>query len=171
MIENILIIDTETTGLDPGKGAQVIEIAAVLFNLKHKSVLQSYATLLPCDENPVENINHIKAEATRANYSQFSMLWILGMFDYAQACVAHNAQFDMKFIETLDKGDVLLNKKWICTKKDFKWPVPLPRNRLQDICEAMGVQYLNAHRALADCLLLAQCFEKVEDLEERFNRC
>lgn len=172
MIENILIVDTETTGLNPDKGDKVIEIAAILFNLKYKTALQHFSTLLPCDENPVENINHIKAEVTRCNFSILEINTILlSMLNSADACVAHNAQFDKRFIATLSVANNFFDKKWICTKANFTWPVQLNRFRLQDICLAMKVPYLHAHRALVDCMLLAQCFEKIDDLEERFSRC
>ena len=200
MIENVLIIDTETTGLSPEKGAKVIEVAAVLFNIKHRSVLQCFSTLLPCDENPVEKINHIKAGATRCDYpfmsnkptqEQFENIFddpgmaatiflderlsldtiLIEMANAAQVCVAHNAQFDKKFIAMLSCGQALLSKQWICTKSNFTWPYPLCRLRLEDICYSMNVPYVNAHRALVDCLLLTQCFEKIDDLQERFDRC
>lgn len=171
MIENIVIIDTETTGLSPAKGSKIIEIAAVLFNLKHKVILQSYATLLPCETNPVEHINHISAEATKCDYSLIKLDDILmSIVDKAQVCVAHHKKFDMDFVGLLSCGKHILNKRWICTKADFKWPVTLQRYRLEDICNAMRVPYINAHRALIDCLMLAQCFQRVEDLEDRFNK-
>lgn len=199
MIENILILDTETTGLNAKKGDQIIEIAVVLFNLKYKCVLQCFSTLLPCHENPVESINHIPADATLCDYPHaiedgsfelnddfymscedstviipydfFYNITIKEMFNHCDAIVAHNMQFDMGFIEQLPKSAFLLEKKWICTKKNFTWPVHLKRLRLQDICDAMHVPYVNAHRAMADCLLLAQCFQNVEDLQARFDRC
>jgi DNA polymerase-3 subunit epsilon len=201
MIENLLIIDTETTGLDVKKGAVMIEIAAVLFSVKYKTVLQSFSTLLPCEINPVENINHISAESTREDYAFrnlsnaeiFTQMWtnpesqtssiindpsligtgdiLIEMNKKAQACVAHNADFDKRFIATAPWGYTLLLNKWICTKANFTWPVKLMRFRQQDVCEAMGVPYVDAHRALSDCLMLAQCFSKVEDLQERIDRC
>lgn len=191
MIETALIIDTETTGLNPEKGDKLIEVAAVLYSIKYKSILQCYSTLLPCETNPVEHINHIKAEATKCNYPVIQKMdyWrnanvaptvlveerlildeiLSGMCDAAHVCVAHNAEFDKNFIKLLKCSDKLLNKKWICTQKDFKWPFQLYRFRLQDICFACRIPYANAHRALNDCILLAQCFSKVEDLETRFN--
>lgn len=198
MIENILIVDTETTGLHPNKGDKVIEVAAVLYNLKHKSVLQCFSTLLPCETNPVEQINNIKADATRCQYpfvgskaskEQIEEMWnnpnsaptgiyeekislnaiLIEMSQASQAYVAHNAEFDKKFMSTLPCGNHFSNKRWICTQNHFRWPVHLQRRRLQDICDRMGVNYVNAHRALADCLLLAQCFSKIDDLEHRFN--
>lgn len=171
-MENIVIIDTETTGLEPSKGAKIIEVAAVLFSVKHKTILQSFSTLLPCEHNPVENINHIKVEFTNAPFSLIKMNEVLLMMvDSAEACVAHHKAFDMKFVDLLPCGKEILNKKWICTKTNFPWPISLSRYRLEDICNAMRVPYVNAHRALMDCLLLAQCFEKVNDLEDRFKRC
>lgn len=199
MIENILIVDTETTGLDPKNGSQVIEIAAILFNLKHKSILQCFSTLLPCETNPVEQINRISPSLTQCEYpfrvsalmaDEYEAAWqdpanqvgsliyeetisfnmiLIQMAREAQCCVAHNAQFDKKFIATLPCGDALLGKRWICTRNDFRWPVHLSGKKLQDICKAMDVPYLNAHRALMDCLLLSQCFERVHDLDQRFN--
>lgn len=171
MIENILIMDTETTGLDPSKGATVIEVGAILFNVKYKQPIQFYSTLFPCDENPVENINRIPACITKANYSlNLSDGMFISMADSAYAIVAHHAKFDKQFVKLLGCGNYLLNKKWICTKDNFVWPIPLQRFRLEDICFALKIPYVNAHRALSDCFLLAQCFQNVPDLQERFSR-
>lgn len=170
MIENILILDTETTGLDPSKGSQLIEVGALLYNIKHKQVIQTLSTLLRCEENPVQNINHIDPMWTKVPKEELAAIKFLGfMSRQASFIVAHNAKFDKKFMDTIDVDNVFHEKKWLCTKDDFKWPVITFRNRLQDICEALGVPYVNAHRSLADCNLLVQCFDKVSDLERRFN--
>lgn len=200
MIENLLILDTETTGLDVKRGSAMIEIAAVLFNVRHKTVLQSFATLLPCTENPVERINNISAESTQCEYAfkkkrepqvrtetinegngsttivtemyeTFFGDIILEMNSKAQAVVAHNAEFDRRFIAAQEWSEKILANKWICTKENFSWPRKLLRFRLEDICNVMGVPYVNAHRAMADCMFIAQCFAKVEDLQERIDRC
>jgi len=200
MIENVLILDTETTGLFPDKGDKIIEIAAILFNVKHKSILQCFSTLLPCDENKAEKINHISPEITKCSYPFLrdreliideEEMWrnpsdhqvhiyeekitlnhiLIDMCDASDACVAHNAQFDKGFINLLPCGEHLLNKKWICTKNNFTWPSKITRFRLEDICHGMGVPYLNAHRAMADCMLIAFCFMNIEDLASSINRC
>lgn len=169
MIENILILDTETTGLSAEKD-KVIEIAVILYNLQHKSILQSLSTLFPCDENPAEHINGIKAEATKCAMPFAALTARLkSMIQYSQAIVAHNAPFDRAFVKTSSINE-FESVPWICTKEDFNWPVKLPRKRLQDICEAMGVQYVGAHRALQDCLFLVDCFNKIEDLHQRFDK-
>ncbi len=170
-MSNLLILDTETTGLDPSKGAKVIEIGAVLYNIKHKQVIQSLSFFLPCHENPVQNINHIDPEWTQCNPNTHSALTFLQ--DMAKNCdyvVAHNADFDKRFMRTVINSTEFWEKRWICTKANFRWPVVLPRLRLEDVCNAMKVPYVNAHRAMSDCLLLAQCFTNVSDLESRFER-
>lgn len=169
-IQNILIIDTETTGLHPDKGAKLIEIGALLYNIKHKKVLQTFSTFLPCDENPVQDINNIDPAWTQIMTPIVPALDFLDKMAFnADYLVAHNAQFDKKFIEhAYPLGDIL-HSTWVCTKNDFKWPVTLYRNRLSDICEAMGVPYVNAHRALNDCAFIASCFDKIHDLEQRFE--
>jgi DNA polymerase-3 subunit epsilon len=168
-MKNVLIIDTETTGLHPDKGDKIIEIGAMLFNVEHRVVLQNFSTFLPCETNPVEHINNIKAEWTKCSPNTHSALSFLkDMAKNAQAFVAHNAEFDKKFLQTVKELDgEFWSKRWICTKADFKWPVALFRNRLQDVCFAMGVPYADAHRALIDCHFLALCFSKVDDLEHR----
>jgi DNA polymerase-3 subunit epsilon len=170
VIENILIIDTETSGLEPQKGAKLIEIGALLYNVKHKQILQTLSTFLPCDENPVQHINHIDAEWTRCNMGTLAAVHFLyEMADHASFLVAHNAHFDEKFLNTYPLDSKFRERKWICTKRDFEWPVQLFRNRLEDICSAMGVNYVNAHRALTDCTFLASCFGKISDLEQRLE--
>lgn len=168
-MENVLIIDTETTGLDPSKGAGCIEIGAMLYNVKHKVTLQNFSTFLTCTENPVEDINNIKSEWTQQKMPiGAGLVFLKQMANEADAFVAHNAAFDKKFLQDIQElQETVTNKKWICTKNDFKWPVSLFRNRLQDVCVAMGIPYADAHRALIDCHFIAACFSKVEDLEQR----
>jgi len=168
-MENVLIIDTETTGLDPSKGAVCIEIGAMLYSIKQKVILQNFSTFLPCTDNPVEDINNIKAEWTQQKMpTGAGLIFLKYMANEADAFVAHNAAFDKRFLQdNKELYEIVCNKKWICTKNDFKWPISLFRNRLQDICVAMGVPYVDAHRALIDCHFIASCFSKVEDLEQR----
>lgn len=170
---NVLIVDTETTGLYPEKGALCIEVAALLYSVAHKKVLQTFATFLPCETNDVEHVNHIKAEWTRSTMAtEMPFRYLNEMAHYSDFIVAHNADFDKKFLATIPplKDKQLFQKKWICTKANFPWPAPLPRRRLMDVCEAMKVPYVDAHRALTDCTFLADCFSKVEDLEARFSK-
>lgn len=169
-IENVLIIDTETTGLYPEKGAKVIEVGAILYNVPTRSILQNFSTLFPCEENPVQDVNGISADSTRKPMPfEVANRQLELMAEYSDAMIAHNAEFDRKFLKTLSVWTVMSHLPLICTKADFKWPCQLYRNRLQDVCEGMGVPYVDAHRALNDCRFLALCFSKVVNLEQRLD--
>jgi len=66
-IEKILILDTETTGLDENKD-EVIEIGCILFDVSFKCVLSQVSFLFPVENNEAEHVNGISAEVT--NISQ-----------------------------------------------------------------------------------------------------
>ena len=66
-IEKILILDTETTGLDENKN-EVIEIGCILFDVSFKCVLSQVSFLFPVSNNEAEYVNGISAEVT--NISQ-----------------------------------------------------------------------------------------------------
>lgn len=170
MIENILILDTETTGLDPSKGCKVIEVGAILFNVKYRQPIQMMSTLLSCEDNPVQKINHIDPLWTQVPKEELAAIKFLGyMTRDASFIVAHNAPFDEKFMKTIPVDLPFSEKRWICTQRDFKWPVQLFKYSLEAICHAMGVPYIHAHRALTDCMFLSLCFQKIPDLLERLE--
>ena len=170
-MKNIIILDTETTGLEENKGAKVIEIAVILFNVPTKTVLQELSTLLPVTDNPQYKVNKIKPEA-----SNEPMAWeevkktINATSKFADAVVAHNAEFDKKWMASIDLPDIAA-MPWICSCHDFTWPWVGPGSKsLISIALSMGIPVFAAHRALADCRLLAECFAKVKDLEERLEK-
>jgi DNA polymerase-3 subunit epsilon len=167
MIETILILDTETTGLSPAKGAKMIEVCAILYNLKHKQILQVFSTLLPTQTNEAQHINGIDPDLTIQPYPTDYLHIVEGMALYAQALVAHNAPFDREFL--ISHYPEMYGMRWICTQRDFPWPCHLPRRRLQDVCAGMGVDYVDAHRALSDTMFLVNCFNKIENLQDIFN--
>ena len=60
----LLIVDTETTGLDADRD-QCLELGAILFSVPHRQVLAQMSCLLPVDSNPAESINRIPAAVSR----------------------------------------------------------------------------------------------------------
>jgi len=168
-MQNICILDTETTGLDPKEG-KVIEIAAILYNIPTRSILAQASTLCYAEENAAYEVNRIEVESLKnmfAGVQDLSIHIINTMMAVSDAIVAHNAEFDKKWLETLAEfQEVSRNTKWICTRNDVIWPVRkgIPLNLIH-ICADLGVPIVSAHRALSDCQLLLGAIECIEDIE------
>lgn len=168
-METIAILDTETTGLDPTKG-QILEVAVILYHIPTRSVLSQISTLLAADSNAAYEINRIEIDALKKMpplVEHASMSAVMQMLDEAQAIVAHNAEFDKKWLNTIPSLQTYVtNKQWICTRNDVIWPIRKGvALNLIHICADLGVPIINAHRALSDCHLLLGAIECIEDIE------
>ena len=163
---NLLILDTETTGLEP-VSAQCIEVGAVLFHVPTRSVLSQVSFLLPAAANPAEHVNGIAAEVTRLPQPwQAGLKHFLALLADADAVLAHNAAFDAKWFGLGPLPPV--NKPWICSMDDIVWPPERhlrPAPSVRDLALAYGVPVWAAHRALTDCIYLVQVLERCGDLE------
>ena len=75
----LLIIDTETSGLDP-QHDQCLEVGCILFDVPSRSVLAQQSFLLPVDSNAAEAINRIPAAITRRPQPwQEALVWFLSI--------------------------------------------------------------------------------------------
>ena len=96
-IEKILILDTETTGLDENKD-EVIEIGCILFDVSFKSVLSQASFLFPVNKNEAEYVNGIPAEVTNISQPwEDGLNFFLKLVDCSDFIVAHNVEFDKKW--------------------------------------------------------------------------
>ena len=163
----LLIIDTETTGLDP-QADRCIEVGAVLFDVAHRSVLAQVSFLLPCEHNPARAVNGIDAALTQQPQPwQQGLHCFEALLGAADLVVAHNVAFDRQWfgMDPLPQ----IRKPWLCTMEDIRWPADrqLRSNpSVRDLALAYAVPVWAAHRALTDCIYLAQVFERCSDLEQ-----
>ena len=167
---NVLIIDTETTGLAP-QCDRVIELGAILYSVDHQSTLHQLSVLLPTDHNPQEKLNGISAAASQAisdplleqSLAIFSQM--VAESDYA---IAHNADFDRQWFDGHHLPELLKNGKpmpWLCTMSDFRWPLAAKQGgSLVSLALDYGIGVNAAHRALTDCQLIAMLFDRASDL-------
>lgn len=172
MIRRALIVDTETTGLDPKTGV-IIEIGAILYDVANLTRLVCLSTLIKTDKsNDAIAINRISRAALQqcpisrnAYGAAFAEL-----ADLSDVIVAHGADFDRSFLGTGWGG-----KPWACTRMDFKWPTQTREGQsLVTLALDHGIGVSSAHRALTDCSLIADLFDRMplfgEDLQEMFVR-
>ena len=162
----LLILDTETTGLDPSQG-QCIEVGAILFAVSSRAVLSQLSFLLPCQRNPAQAINGIAAAVTRLPQPLEPALQLLAaLLASADAVVAHNAAFDRQWFGIAPLPAI--ERPWICSMEDIRWPAERqlrPNPSVRDLALAYEVPVWAAHRALTDCTYLAQVFQRCADLE------
>jgi DNA polymerase-3 subunit epsilon len=161
-----LIVDTETTGLTPAKG-RCIEVGAVLFHVPSRAVLSQLSFLLPCSSNPAERVNGIAAAVTRLEQPRDQFLACLeAMAAAADVLVAHNAAFDRQWFGREELPP--LQRPWLCSMEDIRWPAERHLRAtpsVRDLALAYGVPVWAAHRALTDCIYIAQVFEREAQLE------
>ena len=168
---SLLIIDTETTGLDP-EADSCIELGCILFDVPSRSVLAQQSFLLPVKTNDAEAINRIPASVSRRPQPwKEGLHWFGNLLEVADALVAHNAAFDRQWFGRgpLPKVDL----PWICSMEDIRWPADRQlrsRPSVRDLALAYGVPVWAAHRALTDCVYLADVFARCDDLELLLQR-
>jgi DNA polymerase-3 subunit epsilon len=182
MLERVLIIDTETTGLEP-ETSQIIEIGAILYSVCHQMALQQTSVLFPAETNPAENINRIKPAALAnlpTSVTVQGLATIREMAQMADVIAAHNADFDRQWFSSTSPSQGLLPEltdaqghllPWVCTCQDFEWPKQIrPGQSLVELALAHDIGVVSNHRALTDCQLLAALFDRMPDLSDMFER-
>ena len=154
-MDTLLLLDTETTGLD-ARTATVVEIGAVLWSIEHGCILATWSDLVTQSSNDAESINRIPSASLAAGITRDQALGRLAaMVLRADAIVAHRAEFDSSFLPEVTQ------RPWVCSKFDIEWPLSKIGDPLVRVALAHGVPVTVAHRALTDCLLLARTFEAV----------
>jgi DNA polymerase III, epsilon subunit and related 3''-5'' exonucleases len=164
---SLLILDTETTALSADEG-QCIEVGAILFHVPQRAVLAQVSFLLPAASNPAVHVNGIAAAITQLPQPwQAGLQCFEAMVGAADALLAHNAAFDRQWF---GRGALpAIHKPWICSMEDIPWPAErhlraTPRCATWPWPTALPVWA--AHRALTDCIYLAQVLERCPDLEQ-----
>lgn len=158
---NVLIFDSETTGLNKAKGAECIEIGAILYNVKHRAILSQVSTVLAVKAIGQEETHGISLDIANAvpfNVQSAALNLLSNMALSADYAVAHNAAFDQQF------APACIDIPWLCTYEDFAFP-PYKKQNLIGLALAHGIAVKAAHRALTDCGLIAEIFGKRDDLE------
>ncbi len=165
----LLGIDLETSGLDASKG-EILEVGAALFDVPSRTIIYQFSTLCYAECNPAEHINNISVPALLC-VNQAMTTDFLGLFNklinMCDALIAHNNSFEKQWLGVhmpwIDKSI-----RWLCTRYDFKWPNTV-NLKLQSIAGAMGVPYMNAHRALPDVNIMFDCLARLPDLEAQLS--
>jgi DNA polymerase III subunit epsilon len=160
-----IVLDTETTGLDPADGHRIIEIGCVEL-LDHLPTGRTYQCYLnPERDIPLESQRvHGITEEFIADKPLFAtvvedMLAFIG----DAPLVIHNAGFDLKFLNaelTRLGRQTMPFARAIDTVEIAKAKIPGARYSLDELCRRFGIDLAvrSKHGALLDATLLAQVY-------------
>jgi DNA polymerase III subunit epsilon len=160
------VFDTETTGLNPSEGDEIIQVGAA--RIVNQKLLRQ-----ECFEQLVNPLRHIPAASIPIHgirpemvIGQPSIDKVLPAFHaFAQdtVLVAHNAAFDMRFLQLKEQQtgvvfqqpvlDTLLLSAVIHPNQDS--------HRLEAIAERFNVTIVGRHTALGDAMVTAEVFLKL----------
>ena len=159
-----IVLDTETTGLDPSSGDRIVEIGAVeLFN--HIPTGKTYHQYINPQRDMPEGafaVHGLSAEflSDKPLFADVAQAFLDFIGD--SKLVIHNASFDMKFINAelkwVDRPELpwsqALDTLAIARKK-----FPGAQNSLDALCRRFGIQTKRElHGALLDSEILAEVY-------------
>lgn len=161
------IIDIETTGLDPKKD-KITEIAIVLHD--GLGITEQFSTLIDPQRSIPQHISRITGinnEMVKGQPRFFEVAKKILDLTRDRIFVAHNVEFDFRFIEEEFKSlGYPYKREKLCTVRLSRKLLPKRYSySLGKLCESLQIPLLNAHRAAADAYATAQLFSYLMQLK------
>lgn len=160
-----IVLDTETTGLDPAKGDRIVEIGAVEL-INHLATGATFHTYInperevPAEAEAVHGLStaFLKDKPMFAAIAGDFMAFIAG-----DPLIIHNASFDVAFLNAeLDylAFSPILPERVVDTLQIARRKHPMGPNSLDALCKRYGVDNSKRtrHGALLDSELLAEVY-------------
>jgi len=171
-----IVLDTETTGLDPSDGHRVIEIGCVEL-IDHFPTGRSYQCYLNPERDVPPEAERVHGITTafltdKPRFAEVVEAFLEFLGD--APLVIHNASFDLKFINAeLDrvKREAIPISRAIDTIEIAKNKLPGARYSLDELCKRFGIDLSvrEKHGALLDAELTAQVYlELIGGRQKRF---
>ncbi|MEW6514386.1 MAG: exonuclease domain-containing protein [Pseudomonadota bacterium] len=157
------VFDTETTGLQPSAGDEIIQIGAVrIVNgrlLRHENIDQIIDPQRPLRPEGIP-IHGITEEMVRGQPTIATILPQFHAFCTGTVLVAHNAAFDMRFLQLKeDKLGIRFTQPVLDTLLLSAVIHPNQEShKLEAIAERLGITIIGRHTALGDAIVTAEVF-------------
>ena len=165
------VFDTETTGLDPSNGDQIIQIGAVRIvggKLRRQERFEQLVD--PRRDIPAASIavHGIRPDMVAGQPAIEAVLPAFHAYAVDTVLVGHNAAFDMRFLQLKEAAcGVVFDQPVLDTLLLSAVLHPnQPTHRLEEIAERFGLGVLGRHNALGDALVTAEVFLKMLPLLE-----
>lgn len=158
--ESYVVFDTETSGLSPQQGHEILQIGAVKYNTRTGETIDTRSIYIKPSPNCV-----IEPSALRVNGIDIENLKQTGVsksqaintfIDFIGTCplFAYNAPFDMRFLKsTCEMVNVSLPTNPVCDVLAMvrKLALPTENKKLGTISEHFGFEGGCFHEAIKDC--------------------
>ncbi|WP_415034120.1 exonuclease domain-containing protein [Azonexus sp.] len=168
------VFDTETTGLEPSKGDEIIQIGAARI-VNNRLLRQETFNQLVDPEGPIPPqgipIHGIRDDMVRGQPNIDVVLPAFHAFCEDTVLIAHNAAFDMRFLQLKEERtgtrftqpvlDTLLLSAVVHPHQES--------HKLDVILERLGIQIDTRHNALEDALATGEVFLKLLPLLEEMG--
>jgi len=168
------VFDTETTGLEPSNGDEIIQIGAARI-VNNRLLHQEVFNQLVDPERPLKPesipIHGITEDMVRGQPNIDVVLPAFHEFCEDTVLIAHNAAFDMRFLQLKEERtgirftqpvlDTLLLSAVVHPNQES--------HKLDVILERLGVHIESRHNALEDALATAEVFLKIVPLLEEMG--
>ncbi|MFZ5967593.1 MAG: exonuclease domain-containing protein [Bacillota bacterium] len=163
-IDDYIVLDLETTGLDPSYD-EIIEIAAIKFSNGER--ISEFATLVKPDNKIDKYITELTGitnamikDAPKIHEALPKLMEFVG----DSVIIAHNANFDINFL--YDNNMICFNKPlsndFVDTMRISRRLFKDIRHRLVDLVNEFEIPINIQHRALADCEATHQVYEHMK---------
>lgn len=171
--EHYVVVDIETTGLNPG-AAQIIEISAL--KVESHQVVDTFTALVR-PSRPVSAFitnltgitNAMVAKAPPVEAVLPDFLEFLG----DAIILGQNIRFDIRFLDyDLQRhfGITLMNDHMDLLRITRRLLPDLPNRRLQTVAKRYGISTEGAHRGLRDCEMTLECYHRcTAEVLERYG--
>jgi DNA polymerase-3 subunit epsilon len=172
----IVVLDTETTGLWPGLGHRIVEVAAIRVSGWQETALLAELVNPGRDIEPdASRVHGIVAQDIAAAPPFANLIERLGPLLDGAVVVAHNASFDAGFLAQeyaiASRHGICqptLPNPWLCTLQLARRHFHFDRNDLGTVAYRLGVRQSRAHRALNDAYTTLGVFQRmVRELQAR----
>ncbi len=160
------VFDTETTGLEPSAGDEIIQIGATrIVNgrlLRSECIDQIIDPRRPLRPEGIP-IHGLSEDMVAGQPTIDKVLPAFHAFSEDTVLVAHNAAFDMRFLQLKEEAtgicfrqpvlDTLLLSAVIHPNQES--------HKLEAICERLGINVIGRHTALGDAIVTGEVFLKM----------
>ena len=171
-----IVLDTETTGLDPRRGDRLVEIACIELQDLMPTGRTFHRYINPERDMPMEaeKVHGLSARflADKPKFAESEVCEAFLEFVGDAVIVAHNAGFDRGFVnfelEQLGR-EALHETRWLDTLGLAKKRFPGMYNSLDALCKRFKISLAERekHGALIDARLLAEVYLELQGGRER----